>query len=153
MRFQQRVGPFVWRARSAQESLFFKHLGSPLGSPYNHNHDPAGWLPPPCLSPKGGLRGREAIVFFTAAVVITVAVVRGRPTVQSRGCAVIIKRVYQSSSTPSSCDRQAKPTLTCCDSARPQALQCIIPRRFAVKKTLLFVKFPLIKTPLFVKFP
>ena len=81
---------------SAERSriTFSKHLGLPLGSPYNHNHDPAGWLPPPCLSPKGGLRGREAIVFFTAAVVITVAVVRGRPSVQSRDCAVIIKRVY-----------------------------------------------------------
>ena len=78
---------------SAERSriTFSKHLSPPLDSPYNHNHEPAGWLPPPCPSPKGGLRGREAIAIVTAIAVITVAVSRGRPSVAIQG----LRRHYQ----------------------------------------------------------
>ena len=64
---------------------FSKHLGPPLDSPYDHDSHPAGWLPPPCLSPKGGLRGREAIAIVFSVAVITVAVARGTRTVVIKG--------------------------------------------------------------------
>ena len=64
---------------------FSKHLSPPLDSPYNHDNHPAGWLPPPCLSPKGGLRGREAIAIVFSVAVITVAVARGTRTAVIKG--------------------------------------------------------------------
>ena len=71
----------IWRSRFT----FSKHLGPPLDSPCNHDNHPAGWRPPPCLSPKGGLRGREAIAIVFFIAVITVAVVRGTPSVVING--------------------------------------------------------------------